>query len=78
LSTMNIPLFNVIKPYLFTSHMVTWKEFFDFKVNDANEAIIGSIQYPEKIIKSAIVLVVHIVGFVAAGIWFFRKKDVLS
>ena len=29
LSTMNIPLFNLIKPYLFTTHMITWKEFFD-------------------------------------------------
>ncbi|MFX9699966.1 hypothetical protein ABTP10_19775, partial [Acinetobacter baumannii] len=75
---MNIPLFNLIKPYLFTSHMVTWKEFFDFKVNDANEAIIGSIQYPDKIIRSALVLVLHIIIFVVGGIWYFRKKDVLS
>jgi ABC-2 type transport system permease protein len=78
LSTMNIPLFNLIKPYLFTTHMITWKEFFDFKVNDANEAIIGSIQYPDKIIRSAIVLGVHIVLFVGSAVWLFRKKDILS
>jgi ABC-2 type transport system permease protein len=78
LSTMNIPIFNIIKPYLFTSHMITWKEFFDFKVNDANEAIIGSIQYPEKIIKSALVLFIHIVGFAGSAILLFRKKDILS
>lgn len=78
LSTMNIPLFNLIKPYLFTTHMITWKEFFDFKVNDANEAIIGSIQYPEKIIRSATVLAVHIVLFVGSAVWLFRKKDILS
>ncbi len=78
LSTMNIPLFNLIKPYLFTTHMITWKEFFDFKVNDANEAIIGSIQYPDKIIRSATVLLVHIVLFVGAAVWLFRKKDILS
>jgi len=78
LSTMNIPLFNLIKPYLFTTHMITWKEFFDFKVNDANEAIIGSIQYPEKIIRSATVLIVHIVLFVGSAVWLFRKKDILS
>lgn len=78
LSTMNIPIFNVIKPYLFTTHMITWKEFFDFKVNDANEAIVGSIQYPEKIIKSALVLIVHIVGFAGSAILLFRKKDILS
>jgi ABC-2 type transport system permease protein len=78
LSTMNIPLFNLIKPYLFTTHMITWKEFFDFKVNDANEAIIGSIQYPDKIIRSASVLAVHIVLFVGSAVWLFRKKDILS
>jgi len=78
LSTMNIPIFNIIKPYLFTSHMITWKEFFDFKVNDANEAIIGSIQYPEKIIKSALVLFIHIIGFAGSAILLFRKKDILS
>jgi ABC-2 type transport system permease protein len=78
LSTMNIPLFNLIKPYLFTTHMITWKEFFDFKVNDANEAIIGSIQYPDKIIGSATVLAIHIVLFVGSAVWLFRKKDILS
>ena len=78
LSTMNIPLFNLIKPYLFTTHMITWKEFFDFRVNDANEAIIGSIQYPDKIIRSATVLAIHIVLFVGSAVWLFRKKDILS
>jgi ABC-2 type transport system permease protein len=78
LSTMNIPLFNLIKPYLFTTHMITWKEFFDFKVNDANEAIIGSIQYPDKIIRSATVLGIHIILFVGSAVWLFRKKDILS
>ena len=28
LSTMSIPIFNMIKPFLFTTHMVAWKEFF--------------------------------------------------
>ncbi|MEY3676735.1 MAG: hypothetical protein RJB67_1225, partial [Bacteroidota bacterium] len=63
LSTLNIPIFNIIKPYLFTTHMIGWKEFFDIKVNDSNEAIIGSIQNPDKIIKAAVVLFVHTIGF---------------
>ncbi len=54
LSTMSIPMYNLIRPYLFTTHMVTWKEFFDIKVNAQGENIIGSIQYPEKIIQSAL------------------------
>ncbi len=78
LSTLNIPVFNKIKPFLFTTHMIGWKEFFDIKVNDANEAIIGSIQNPQKIINSALVLVLHIAGFVTASVIVFRKKDILS
>ncbi|MDE3252503.1 MAG: ABC transporter permease subunit, partial [Bacteroidota bacterium] len=61
LSTLNIPVFNRIKPFLFTTHMIGWKEFFDIKVNAANEAIVGSIQNPQKIIDSAAVLLLHIV-----------------
>lgn len=78
LSTLNIPVFNKIKPFLFTTHMIGWKEFFDIKVNDANEAIIGSIQNPQKIINSALVLVLHIAGFVTASIVVFKRKDILS
>lgn len=78
LSTLNIPIFNAIKPYLFTTHMIGWKEFFDIKVNASNEAIIGSIQNPEKIIKASIVLVAHAIGFFVATLLVFRKKDILS
>ncbi|MEY2903529.1 MAG: hypothetical protein RLY89_2635 [Bacteroidota bacterium] len=78
LSTLNIPIFNALKPYLFTTHMISWKEFFDIQVNDANEAIVGSIQNPQKIVNSALVLIVHIIGFVGGSIWIFNKKDVLS
>jgi len=78
LSTMTIPLFQKIQPYLFTTHMVNWKEFFDEKVDNQNVVIQGSIQNPQKIIDSVLVLLAHIVGFVAAAIFVFRKKDVLS
>jgi len=78
LSTMTIPLFQKIQPYLFTTHMVNWKEFFDEKVDNQNVVIQGSIQNSQKIINSVLVLLAHIVGFVAAAIFVFRKKDVLS
>ena len=78
LSTLNIPIFNLIKPYLFTTHMIGWKEFFDIKVNASNEAIIGSIQNPEKIIRASLVLVAHTIGFFVATLLVFRKKDILS
>jgi ABC-2 type transport system permease protein len=78
LSTMSIPIFNLIKPYLFTTHMVAWKEFFDVKVNADNETIRGTIQNPGKLINSSLILVAHIILFVSASIYVFKKKDVLS
>ncbi|MDE3144162.1 MAG: ABC transporter permease subunit [Bacteroidota bacterium] len=78
LSTMSIPIFNLIKPYLFTTHMVAWKEFFDVKVNSDNETIRGTIQRPDRLINSALILFAHIVFFVGASLYVFKKKDVLS
>jgi len=78
LSTMTIPLFQKIQPYLFTTHMVNWKEFFDEKVDSQNVVIPGSIQSPEKLLSSALVLVLHIVGLVTASVFIFKRKDVLS
>jgi len=66
LTTMDLPLFNAIKPFLFTSHMLGWKGFFDNPVNYAS------------VFKSAGVLVFHIVAFSGAAMLVFRKKDVLS
>ena len=78
LSTLNIPLFNVVKPYLFTTHMNNWKEFFDIQVNESNDAITGSILNVAKIKNSIIVLTVHIGLFVGASVWIMKKKDILS
>ncbi|CAN5837012.1 ABC transporter permease [soil metagenome] len=78
LSTMTIPLFQKIQPYLFTTHMVNWKEFFDEQVNDQNVVIKGSIQNLQKLIDSAFMLVAHIVLLVTASIVVFKRKDVLS
>ncbi len=78
LSTLDIPIFNSIKPYLFTTHMIGWKGFFDVKVNASNEAIIGSVQNLGSVLKAAAILVIHIIGFLAASIIIFKKKDILS
>lgn len=77
-STMSIPLFNTIKPYMFTTHMVAWKEFFDVKVDENNVNIVGSIQNSGKIINSTIILLIHIIGFVSLSVYTLRKKDILS
>ena len=78
LSTLNIPLFNVIKPYLFTTHMNNWKEFFDLQVNANNEAIRGSILNVAKIKNSLVVLGLHIILFVTTAIQIMKRKDILS
>jgi ABC-2 type transport system permease protein len=78
LSTLNIPLFSAIKPYLFTTHMNNWKEFFDLQVNADNEAIKGSILNITKIKNSLIVLTLHIILFVSASVLIVKKKDILS
>ncbi len=66
LSTMDLPLFNAIKPFLFTSHMLGWKEFFDDPVNFS------------AVFKSAAILLLHVFGFGLASVIVFNKKDVLS
>lgn len=78
LSTLNIPLFSIIKPYLFTTHMNNWKEFFDLQVNAENEAISRSILNIAKIKNSLIVLTLHIILFVSASVLIVKKKDILS
>jgi ABC-2 type transport system permease protein len=78
LNTLNLPIFNVVKPYLFTSHMLGWKGFFDIKVDTNNVQIPGSIENLPAVLKSALILLLHIIGFWFASIWVFRKKDIMS
>lgn len=78
LSTLDIPFFNAIKPYLFTTYMIGWKGFFDVKVSADNEAILGSVQNLGKVLQAAAVLLLHVVGFLIASIVVFRRKDILS
>ncbi|MBX2905258.1 MAG: ABC transporter permease subunit [Taibaiella sp.] len=66
LSNLELPLFNAIRPYLFTSHMIGWKGFFDDPIP---YAAIG---------KSAMVLVLYILGLVGGTIFYFNKKDISS
>jgi ABC-2 type transport system permease protein len=78
LNTLNLPIFNVVKPYLFTSHMLGWKGFFDIKVDANNVQIPGSIENLPAVLKSALILLLHIIGFWLASVWVFRKKDIMS
>ena len=78
LNTLDLPIFSSLKPFLFTSHMLGWKGFFDVTVNENNEQIIGSIENLRAVLYSAGILVLHIVGFLVASILIFRKKDIMS
>ena len=66
LSSLDLPFFDLVRPILFTRHMLAWKAFFNDPVN------YGSV------IRSALVLVLHIFVFTGVSIVVFRKKDILS
>ncbi|TDX00145.1 ABC-2 type transport system permease protein [Dinghuibacter silviterrae] len=66
LSTMDIPFFNRLKPYLFTTHMIGWKGFFYTPVPWHD--IMGSLA----------VLLGHILAFGAVTWIVFTRKDILS
>ena len=78
LSTLNLPVFDALNPYLFTTQMVIWKEFFDEKVTANNEVIAGSIQDLPAIFHSLIVLSVYIIVLISATVFVMRRKDILS
>jgi ABC-2 type transport system permease protein len=66
LSNLELPVFDAIKPYLLTTHMIGWKGFFDDPVP---YAAIGN---------SAIVLLTYTLLFIAITILYFNKKDIQS
>jgi ABC-2 type transport system permease protein len=78
LTTLDLPLFLALKPYLFTSHMLGWKGFFDVQQTADNAVLVGSIHALPSIIWSGVILIMHIVFFVSVTIFLFRRKDVLS
>ncbi len=66
LSNLDLPLFNHIKPYIFTTHMIGWKGFFDDPVPVRQIGI------------SALVLIVYTVAFAGTTLLVFNKKDIKS
>jgi ABC-2 type transport system permease protein len=66
IGTLDVPVFDTIRPYLFTTHMASWRSFFESPVP------------VQKILDSAIVLLIHIIGLLGIAIYKFNKKDILS
>lgn len=66
IGTLDVPVFDGIRPFLFTTHMAAWRSFFEDPLpkND--------------IIHSIYVLFAHIVGLLSIAIYKFNRKDILS
>jgi ABC-2 type transport system permease protein len=66
IGTLDVPVFDVIRPYLFTTHMAAWRSFFE-----------DPVPY-DAITQSAVILLVHIVLFLGIALVHFNRKDILS
>jgi ABC-2 type transport system permease protein len=76
LSTLEIPLFERMRPLFFTSHMVGWKGFFEMKTDAEGMAIPGTIRNLPAITRSFGILLLHILVFYSISLYAFRKKDI--
>lgn len=66
IGTLDVPVFDSIRPFLFTTHMAAWRSFFEDPLPKAD------------IWNSIIILVIHIIGLLGIAIYKFNKKDILS
>ena len=62
----DLPSFDVLKPFLFTTHMISWKSLFEDPIPFSD------------IYFSCAVLIVHIVAFLGISIFYFNRKDILT
>ena len=66
IGSMEVSVFQNIKPFLFTTHMASWRSFFE-----------DPVPY-SKIFNSIIILLVHNVLLVSIAVVKFNKKDITS
>ena len=66
IDTLDVQVFDTVKPYLFTTHMVAWRSFFENPL-PAND-----------IIRSVVILSAHIIVLLGISVYQFNKKDILS
>lgn len=66
IGTMEVPVFDYVKPVLFTTHMIIWKNMFDNPIDYA------------QINQSLGVLVGYVVVFMGIAVYHFNKKDILN
>jgi ABC-2 type transport system permease protein len=66
IGSLDVSVFDSIKPYLFTTHMASWRSFFERPVPF------------DEIMNSIIILLTHIVLLVGITLIKFNKKDITS
>jgi ABC-2 type transport system permease protein len=62
----DIPSFDLIKPFLFTTHMISWRSLFEDPIPTGN------------IIFSCVVLFAHIILFIGVSVFIFNRKDITT
>jgi ABC-2 type transport system permease protein len=77
LSQIQVPFYDTIEPWLFTTHMLGWKGFFYVKGEDG-ATIRGSLENFPAIVKSGLILLTYAAVFLFTAVWYFRKKNILS
>ncbi|GBL35813.1 hypothetical protein EMGBS15_14080 [Filimonas sp.] len=58
--------FDVIKPFLFTTHMISWRSLFEDPLPLTD------------ILASCAILVLHVVLFLGIAIYYFKRKDITN
>lgn len=66
IGTLDIPLFDTLKLFLFTTHMIVWRNLFDNPLD-------------LKLIYTSVgILIGHVVVLTALAFYFFKRKDIQS
>lgn len=77
LGQVQIPFYDTIQPWLFTTHMLGWKGFFYVKGVEG-VTVEGSIENLPAILKSGLILLGYSALFLLVAGWYFNRKNILS
>jgi ABC-2 type transport system permease protein len=64
IGTFDLPVFEFLKPFMFTTHMIAWRSLFESPVPWSD------------ITTSCIIMIAHIILFYTIGYLHFKKKDI--
>jgi ABC-2 type transport system permease protein len=66
IGTLDVSIFDPIRPFLFTTHMASWRSFFEEPLPTRD------------ILQSVVILLAHNVVFVIVALFSFNRKDITS